>query len=181
MKTIYLFTLISISIMISANAQSFELTPDGFMATDKDYLTVDIEGSQDQLYKKSLIYFTGLYKNADRVISTVEPEIITLNGHAPNSVHRNSMHVFDMDYTLVIRFKDGKLRIDAPSFKLTTFTDKRQTLHLVHTKASFDGSHLGIYGKGNKLKSKKAKADLENYFNSLIAGYIESFNTQNDW
>lgn len=46
-----------------------------------------------------------------------------------------------------------------------------------------NGSNLGIYGKKNKLKSKKAKADLEQFFNNLVAEIITSCKTdkKDDW
>jgi len=163
------------------------LTPDGLIPNEKtenDFLVIDFPNkSKEDLFKESLIYFNSIYKSPKNVISKVENEIITINGFAGNSIRRNGMHVFDMDYNIVIKFKDNKLRIDLPTFKLTTFTDKRQVLHIKWIKFSLDGSNLGIFGKKNKLKSKKAKADIENYYNSYLNKYIKSLkgNAKDDW
>lgn len=164
----------------------FVLTPNGFETvevSENDFLVINFPNkTKAGLYKESLIYFNSIYKSPKNVISTVENEIITINGFAGNSIRRNGMHVFDMDYNIVIKFKDNKVRIDKPSFKLTTFTDHQQVLHVKWKKFSVDGSNLGIYGKKDKLKSKKAKEDLELFYNSYIAKFINSLNSkEEDW
>ena len=185
MKTLYILAIF-FSLSLSAQAPKFELTPQGFASAsdpEQNYLVIESpELNQDQVYKKALTYLHTLYSNPDEALSVIEGDQITVDGYAPNSVHRNGMHVFDMDYTYILMFKNGKLRIDPPSFSLTTFTDHKQVLHLVWTKFSLDGSNLGIYGKKDKLKSKRAKEDLENHFNSIVSGLFEAINnTGDDW
>lgn len=152
--------------------ESFELTPAGFInsaAPSDAYLVIEAPGkSQEDIYKAALAYLHGTFVNPDEALSTMEGEMITVNGYAENSIARNSMHVFDMNYSYSIRFKDGKMRIDAPSFRLTTYTNKPQELHLVWTGLSLGGDDLGIYGKKDRLKSERAKEDLEAFFNTQV-------------
>ena len=49
---------------------------------------------------------------------------------------------------------------------------------------SLGGADLGIYGKNDKLKSEKAKTDLEAYFNSYITNLqtaVQNTAARNDW
>ncbi len=166
-------TVIFLLLATISFSQSFELTNRGFFDSadkEKDYVILDFAGrSQNDLYKQTLLYINTIYKSPKNVISTVENESITVNGYAQNAVKRNAFNSFNMDYTMVFLFKDGRMRVNVPSFTLTAFTDKLQTLYLVSGN-SLDGSSLGIYNKKGDLKSEKAKASLESFFN----GYIQS-------
>ncbi|MDC1105172.1 hypothetical protein OAT16_00605 [Prolixibacteraceae bacterium] len=167
-----LFTTIS----WSQEVDKLTLTPKGFVSkqTNKDYIIFTLKGQSKQaLYQKSLVYFNSIYKSPKNVISKVENERITVNGRSNNSIRRDSKgHVFNMDYTITVKFNEDKIKVEKPHFDLTSY-NKKQTLHLQWTKFSYDGSNLGIYGRKDKLKSPKAKEDLERLFNE----YIEKFAT----
>jgi hypothetical protein len=177
MKHIYLLILFFTA---ATTAQSFELTPEGLISNGNEFVVIAQKGTQAELYKTALLYLNSIYKSPQNVLSEIEGEAITISAKANNSVRRNSLHVFDMFYNFTLEFKDDKIRMSAPKFELTTFTDKRQTLHLVWTKASLGGSNLGIYGKDNKLKSEKAKEDIENYFNNYINLLSEAIDKKED-
>ena len=185
MKKLLLLVCLVTSI---ANAQTakFELTPAGFINADSpsdDYLVINAPGkTQEELYKDVLSHLHGKYVNPDIALSTIDGELITINGTASNAIRRNNMHVFDMDYTYTIRFKQGKVRVDAPAFKLTTYTSGPQELHLVWTRWSLTGKNLGIYGKKEKLKSERAKADLEDFFNTEFESVVTAVQQETeDW
>jgi hypothetical protein len=112
----------------------------------------------------------------------VENEIITITGYSENRVRRNSMHVFDLEYTWIIRFKNGKVRFDAPDVTMKHWYEGDwQRLYVNMEKGGFMNTYeMGIYKKG-KLKHEKAKADLEHYFNTILKDYSNSFLTDNDW
>lgn len=184
MRKLLLFIFFAASIA-TAQTPQFELTPKGFVnaaVPGQDYLVYEVPGKEKAaLYNSVLLYLHSIYRNPDAVLSIVENKMITVNGSASNSIRRNSMHVFDMDYTYVVHFKDGKMKVDAPGFELTTYTGKRQELHLVWGW-SLGGDNLGIYNKKGKLKSEKAKADLEAYFNKDIAAlFAAAAEGQEDW
>jgi len=173
----------------AAVAQSpvFVLSPQGFQSTadpSQDYVVLEGHGDQQATYSSALRYLHTLYRNPDEALSTVDGEMITINGFSENAIHRNGMHVFDMNYTVTLRFKDGRMRMDAPSFKLTTYgSNGSQELHLVWTGWSLGGDDLGIYGKNEKLKSDRAKEDLESYFNDFAADLQQGLTetASSDW
>tara|TARA_R110002033_G_scaffold19214_1_gene49631 strand:+ start:656 stop:1204 length:549 start_codon:yes stop_codon:yes gene_type:complete len=168
----------------SLSAQTFELTPTGFKAAENEYLVVDVSNkTAAELFLITKLYLTKTYKSSKDVMSLVDNKMITLNGYQPKSVRRTSMHRFDMSYNITIQFKDGKVRFDAPTFNLTAYNKHPQTLHLYWPKFSLDGSNLGIYGKKNKLKSKKAKQDLEDFFNGMIKQLTTDYKNESkdDW
>jgi hypothetical protein len=182
MRTIYLFASFALFSMI-INAQEFELTANGFQSGESDYLVLEYpEKSQEELYNKTLAYLHTLYKDPKEALSTLDNESITITGHASNQVRRNNFHIFDLDYTWVIRFKDGKVRFDAPDVTMRHWYEGDWQLLLVNLeKGGFmDTYRMGIYKKG-KLKIEKAKADLEHYFNAILKDYSNSFLTDNDW
>ncbi|CAM1341760.1 DUF4468 domain-containing protein [Tenacibaculum aestuarii] len=175
-------TLLLLLISTVCFGQQFELTTDGFKNDEKDYIVVEVPNKNAlNLFNETKLFITENYKSAKEVMSVVEGEMITISGRELNKIRRNSFHVFDIDYSLTIKFKDGKVRFDAPTFKLTTFTHKHQVLHLNWDKGSLTGDNLGIYRKG-KLKSKKAKADLELFFNTLIEAISKTYTKEvEDW
>lgn len=178
MRYIYFTILFFVATSLMAQ-NTFELTPEGFKTNKESFIVVEFpEKTANELFTSAKLYLTSFYKSSKDVISQVEDKMITLNGFQPKYVRRNSMHVFDIDYNFTIQFKDGKIRFDAPTFELTTYSNHKQKLHLVWGKLSLDGSNLGIYGKKNKLKSKKAKEDLEMFFNKIIEGIIASCNKE---
>src|SRR5690606_30506187 len=77
----------------------FELTPDGFVnSTDHSslYVVVDMAGKdQESLYKDALLAISSFFRSPKDVISTVENEMITVNGYQSKAIRRNKLHTFD--------------------------------------------------------------------------------------
>ncbi|OJW53653.1 MAG: hypothetical protein BGO55_00800 [Sphingobacteriales bacterium 50-39] len=164
---------------------SFVLTPSGFRdASDSsnDYLIISIPGQKKaDLYKSVLLYAQKKFVNPKNVISEVQDESVTLNGFAVDAIGRNALHLFNIDYTINFEFKDEKIRIQAPSFKLTcTSTGHLQYLELVSNN-TLDGSYLGIWNSHRKLKSERAKRDLEAFFETFLTQVRASFETKKEW
>jgi transcription initiation factor IIF auxiliary subunit len=161
------------------------LTPNGFFNlqnTSQDFVVLEVDGNtQSELYQKVLLFLHSTYNSPKDVISQVEPVSITINGWSGKAIRRNSMHAFDMGYSINFQFKDNKIRVSAPTFDLTTFTDKTQRLELVANN-SFTGSVLGIYNTKGTLKSEHAKNDLETHFNEFIQALNTSLKSSSeDW
>lgn len=186
MKILTLLSLFAIATLSKAQLPSFELLPNGFVNssdTSKSFIVIDVPSkTKNDLFKSVEMWVTKKYVSPQDVLSKVDGETITINGISKNSIHRNGMHVFDMNYTVNFDFKDGKIRINSPSFRLTTYSGlKRQTLHLV-SNSSLDGSDLGIYNEKLKLKSERAKNELEAYFNKFIIDLNKFISDQEkDW
>lgn len=180
-------------ILIACNlqAQQFVLTPTGFVSSEdnsKNYIVLDFPSkSKNELYNMTLIYITKNYKSAKDVISKVENEVLTINAVSSAPIRRNSFQIFQNNYTVVISFKDGKIKIDSPVVNLTRFNDgKIKTLHILWDKTiPLDESHVGVFGKDFKLKSKKALEDLEYFANDFLNRINEGLNNNDmikeDW
>ncbi|WP_026463525.1 DUF4468 domain-containing protein [Adhaeribacter aquaticus] len=174
------------SILQNYPVDKFKLTSDGFI-NDKDesrsFIVINIPNTdQKTLYQKALKYINKNYVSPKDVMSLIENESITVNGFAPRSIYRNKLgHVFDMNYTINFEFKDNKIKVEKPSFRLTTFTQSHQRLLLVHD-GTLDGSILGIFNTAGELKSKLAKNDLETHFNTLIQSFANTLSSpETDW
>lgn len=178
MKTL----IITLFIGLSATAQTFNLTPYGLLGqSGKEYSVIDMPGqSAEDLYNRALVYLNGIYANPDKVLSTVPHHSISINGFAANAVRRNSMHAFDLNYTIVVEFKDEKIKLLPASYRMTNYSTQPQTLHLVWG-TDLTGANLGIFGKSGKLKSERAKTDLEGFFNAFFANFVQALSGENKW
>ena len=91
------------------------------------------------------------------------------------------MHTFDLKYSIYLELKDGRVRMSSPTFELTTISaGKFQTLHLVYG-TDLTGSDLGIYNESGKLKSKRAKEELETFFNGWTERISEALAVKDSW
>lgn len=159
-------------------AQNFTLTPDGFVSSEdasKSYIVIESEGTQAELYKKVKNYLMKIYRSPKDVLSESEPDAITINGIEQDAVQRKAMGMvavsYDMNYTIGIMFKDGRIRVDSPSFSLSSYNgDKAVKMYLSGKSNGGLGSEVvnTIYNTKGDLKAKYAKEQLEAFFNSYI-------------
>lgn len=182
MRSFILFLLLYSGV---AFGQKFELTAKGFVNsedTSKDYIVVEFpEKTKEELYKQVLITLNKKYKSAKNVISSVEPENITLNAISASRIRRTNSHSFENKYNITLSFKDGKIKIDAPQVDLYTFDyGKKQEMYLVGG-FSLDGSSFGIFNKKGDVKIEKAKEDLESFANSFIEDIKNGINSKDEW
>lgn len=188
-----LLSLLIASLSISANAQNadFILTHEGFRDkadNSKDYIVIDTPGSQTNLYSRAKTNISAMYRSPKDVLSEAAPEMITITGYSDNTIFRKSIGVmvvsYEMNYTINLRFKDDKIRIDAPFFELYNNSgDKKANLFLVGTPNLGLGAETTnyIYNKKGELREKWALVQLENFFNSFIRDLINSLESGDDW
>lgn len=190
-----LLTLCLIALITGcAFAQEFTLTANGFVNSanaEQGFVVIETAGNQSDIYKKVRTYLYGVYRSPKDVLSEAEPDMITVNGIASDAVQKKAMGMvatsYDMNYTISIRFKDGRIRIDAPSFTLLDTSTGSKPIRLVLCGKSNGG--LGseivntIYNKKGELKAKYAKEQLESYFNSYIKALQKGLETSQteDW
>lgn len=181
MKKLVFLVVVCFSFVVKA--QYFNLTPEGFKSYNgSGFVVLEIEGKQNELYQKTLVYLNSIYINPKEVLSFVENESININGFSANSVKRTNSHRFDMGYNLVVLFKDNKIRINAPSFKLTTYTSKRQQMLLYRKGTDLTGTYFGVYGKNGKVRFQKALDDLNSFFNDFINDLYKALSSSdNNW
>ena len=172
-------------------AQSFSLTENGFInSKDKNnYIVINTSGSQEELYKKAKNYFLTVYLSPKDVISESKPDVITINGIEPDAICKKSMGMillsFDMNYTITVRFKDGKIRIDSPSFILNDYDGEKPVKLILKGKSNGglgDTTINCIYNRKGKLKAEYAKEQLEVYFNRYVNSLKKGIeNKEKDW
>lgn len=167
------------------NAQ-LVLTPQGFVSTNdtsKNYIVVSFDSiGQKALFDMALLYLNTIYVSPKDVLSLVDSTSITINGLSKRAIPLSKLHVFDLNYSINIQFKQGKIRVNAPAVKLTTTVYSNfQTLYIVANN-SLDGRRLGIWNEKGKLVSERAKLELETFFNNYIAEMVKGINSNsNDW
>ncbi|NQX42538.1 protein of unknown function [Pedobacter steynii] len=170
-------------------ASEFTLTSNGFINSadsTKNYVVVDMQGkSQQDLYKKSLIYLSGLYVSPKEVLSTIENESITVNSTAKNAIKMKVLFLnpsWDVNYTITFQFKDGKLRIADPTVNrmYTTTGDVSRTATI---NPSDGQNNKEIFNRKGVLKEKDGKENLEKLINKFVANYIAGINSakQDNW
>lgn len=168
-KINFLFALFCTTFMF---AQNFILTSGGFVNKDdpsKNYVVLEFAGkTQSELYKNTLVMLNQKYKSAKDVISSVEPETITVNAIASQPIRRTGMHSFTNHYNVVLSFKDGKIKVDAPKFDLYTFDYGKKQEMFLNGGFSLDGSSFGIYNKKGEPKIEKAVEDLNSFANGFL-------------
>lgn len=167
---------------IAVNAQSkFELMPTGGFVNeenkDNDYVTFDFEGStKEQIYSRALVAISSMYVSPKDVLSTVENEIISINGVGKEAILGRIMGMkfgYNISYTMTLKFKDGKLRIDAPSINSITHPNPSADRPVIYVPQN-------IFNKKGEVKNEETKASIEGFFNSLINQITSAMTTATD-
>lgn len=187
MKKLLFLLIISFSISVYAQDSEFILTPEGFRDKNdnsKDYVVINTKGAQAELYSKVKMNISTRYRSPKDVLSESYPDMITITGYSENAIFPNALITYEMDYVINIKFKDDKIRIDAPFFELYTYIDdKRANLLLAGTANLGLGAETNkyIYNKKGELKVKQAPVQLQDFFNSFIRDLTLSTNNKNNW
>lgn len=180
MKTLLLFACMLCADF--ASGQYFTLTPEGFISDDKkDYVVANVPNTpKSVLFKNMLSALTSMYQDPKKALSVVDGESITITGFhekaLPNKIHKN---VYDMNYTVNFRFKDDKIRIDAPTFSLG-FYNYNGTYH-AEPLISKGFPYSGIFNKNGSISLKRTRDALDVYFNDLIKEALEKSKTGDAW
>ena len=194
-----LFMLAAWLIYLSANAQ-FKLTINGFVDEndiEKDYVVYNFEGeTQESLYTKVLKFINTSYKSPKDVINEVKPEMITISGFQESCISigkvkkvlGQSMSMTggdDLQYNISIRFKDGKIRIDAPSFECTGKSGTKTSRLVLQGSNGGFGTEVrtGLFKKSGEPSRENAIKMLEDFFNEFCKAIETSIkdDSNNEW
>src|SRR5690606_22309818 len=119
------------------------------------------------------------YKSPKNVLSLVENEQIAINGLSSAEIRRPYV---DLYYNMVIRFKDGKIRVDAPIIEMKHLLNDlsyRRIFISLDKKGLFSDNH-GIWHKG-KLALPDVKTHLEKFFSNYIDNIKSAVKSEDNW
>ncbi len=180
-----LFILLCILLFnVSLQAQqlvNFKLQVDGtFKSEDnKDFIVIPVEGkSAQELYNMVKINVTSQFNSAKDVLSTVENEMISVNGISQNCISMNAFAVFSIQYVMSFRFKEGKIRVDAPVLS-RLFTSGYPDINPISGWLTTQR----VFLKDGTPNPKKQKVidGFENTVNSICNGLITTKIVDTDW
>lgn len=190
MKKLVLLFSVLFSI-ISANAQ-FKATPNGFATEEgKDFYVAPIEGKNAMdLYKGVKSYIISKYQNPDIVSNDMEGEMINIHfiddNAFPVSLGLGLKTSATIDMNIVMKFRDGRMRFDAPMMNELKTPQTMASKEMVYRFSGGAGKLVGetsLFNKKGKTKDDKIIESLENYVNSMINEIIESAkgSEEEDW
>lgn len=151
--------LLSLALIITTAATfaqsipKMELKPNGFVSaadSTKNYVVLEVpKMKQAKLYKKTLTYLNGLYKNPSQVISAVDGESITVNGYDDGISTIKGLNRYPLSYNVVLQFKDGKIRYQPSATKIEYLLNDKpfSQIYVSNTERPEGISALAIWNK----------------------------------
>lgn len=189
MKKGYLICLFCFITVLTYSQNYFELTPNGFVDrkdTSKNYIVINFEGkSQQELYDLFLVKFTSLYVSPNNVISGVPNSTISINGISTDGIKFNQFYNYNLNYTIVFQFKDGKVRINSMSInKLDNYigspTNYKNVTLQGYGRSRFL-TNRSIFDLNGELYDKELKEQLEVFYNNLIGRILSAGSDDQNW
>ena len=174
------------SLQVDAQADGlFKVYDNAFLneTNNKGFVVISAEGKSSSELKNSVIsILSTLFDHPDKVITTVGDNIIMVNAHDANGFSESGINEYGDAYTnsytysysLKIETKDGRLRINSPSFSKLI-----GTFHFLGKDRP-----LGIFGEEEfykQLKKCKAETKVENLINTYINKLVEGLANNDDW
>ena len=152
----------------------FKLQPTGCFQTEdgKDFVVVEFEDkSADELYSMVKTNVMTTYNSPKEVMSESDG-VITIFAYEKNIWYAKSLGatgLYDGNYKLIFRFKDGKVRVDAPSISdVFTLSGGAFT-----NTIGIDDKGRNIYPKSvNNLFIKGKKEQKERQGEGLLAIFL---------
>lgn len=149
---------------------------------EKDFVVIAVEGKSASDLKSSVInILSGMFDHPDKVISTVGDNIVMVNSYDAtgyteytNENGRSYSTSYTYAYSLKIEVKDGKIRVNSPSF-----SQLKPVLHYLGKVKT-----LSTYGEAefyDTLHKAKAEYKVENLINSYITKLVQGLSTSDDW
>ena len=181
-----LFTFIA----INTNAQRFVLTAYGFVDStniNNDYIIVPFEEKkQMEIFNLAMTAIGKNFVSPKDRISKVEYSQISLNGIIPAVTYENWMGkvYYDLNYNLILEFKDGKMKINSPIIndivRDAPFGAKKHLFLSESERNSAISGNKSLFKKNGKVKEKKHKENIENSINSLVSRIVTDMNNTKD-
>lgn len=167
----------------------FTTAPGGYTSEDgKGFYVYQHDGTQADLYKKVKTAITTIFASAKTVMSESEPEAITVNGAEEiqfklKGIRRTAL----IDYVMVIQFRDGRVRFDAPSVQRIIDTRYHDYVISMHKgKSGGLSGNYNLYDEDGELRDEKIAEAFVEPFNTLVAVIISKMDAaaqtaDDDW
>ncbi|MBO7294240.1 MAG: DUF4468 domain-containing protein [Bacteroidaceae bacterium] len=162
------------------NIPKFELQENGlFLSGGKPYIVIEMPGqTKAELYKQILVNVSYCYKSPNDVISSIENEVISINGYEDTFWGMKTLGQWiylDAKYVIKIHFKDGKVRVDSP-----IVSDIGPYNNDFEGRIKFDK----VFKKDGSINPKRQRNvdESNNYFNNLIERFFNTpVSNEEDW
>ncbi|NII81683.1 MULTISPECIES: DUF4468 domain-containing protein [unclassified Pedobacter] len=187
-----ILTLLTFIPFLSFGQSQFNLTENGFVGSDttlKYNVYTYSNAKKETLYKKALIYLSSIYNNPDKVLTKIDGESIIINAIDVSSIKDDKLtwYIYQIDYNIVIQFKDGRVKIE-PYIKRLTEDNTIKTVNQIYLKSSdspkpveIDAIFIKNEGrKGYFLYKKSIKNSIDNWINSFVFNLDRELK-KNDW
>lgn len=176
-------TVTKVSKEPSANGK-FIFYSDGFFnETDKrNYVIITAPGKSVGDIKSSIMSsLSSMYINPSKVLSTIGDNIINVNAYASDVIVKDafiSFKYYSFIYNIKIEIKNGKVKVDAPSFSKITERDVPILPGNSDTEKYIDVYDL--YAELSKA-GEKYQAKAEKIINSHISIIVSGLSSKSDW
>ncbi len=155
-----------------------------FSGDNPDYIVKEFNGvSAERLYADAKNYIVSTFKSPKNVLSE-SGEILSINGVSNGDAYIKYMGTklrLIIDYTLIVRVKDGKIRIDVPVINRIE-TDTEPTQIVLMEKGRNQMRTFYVWKKDGEIRYKDFETTTLDYFNTFIDQLISSIgNSDNDW
>lgn len=188
MKKILSILAIMIAVVMQASAQAEFTTTDGYYrAPDgKDYIIYPFEGkSANEIYSLICSNVAKVYNSPQRVMSAVENTSVAIHAFADDILYQKSYlglkFFYEGTYNLLIEIRDGRVKVNAPSFGMQT--GQSETINRTKTAEKILSD---FFDKKGRLKENRTiwKPYAEQRINSIyktLLGIDSTNKTDNDW
>lgn len=153
----------------------------GQMKTDNEngtYYVLDYKGkTASELYTNILASVASIYKNPEKVLSKIENVSVTVSGFASDVEVKSDSYTYyyAFSYKLSFQFKDGRIRINAPSIDAQGVMFYNQFYDSYRTVSDF-----WAY-RNLSRRNYAANISFSKYLNDLIVEIINKSETVNNW
>ena len=144
---------------------------------NNDYVIYIIPGmSASELKTAAYTVLSSMFKSPKDVITSLSDNMIQLEGYASNLFTTELPVLYtevsnDIQFSLIIHFKDGKVRYNTPSIKAHYMAVSSRNQNRVNINEP-----LSVH-----FKEPKERKSIENYFNNLIKSINSKLKKSNDW
>lgn len=144
------------------------------------YVVITAPGKSSSEIKSSVMSsLSSMYSNPSRVISTLGDNIINVNAYTQDAFGKpfaGNTQYYSFYYNIKIEIKDGKIKVDSPSFSSITRKEICRG-YIIDTRTVEEYSMLGDLELCDKAQQQKVIALFNAHIDKIVAGLASN----SDW